>query len=214
MLRSDLCHYSDVYKLVSATIKIPNTATKKANNRKNVIIKNCPVFTDCISDLNNTQTDNAKDIDIVTIILKRRILWNCYRDEPFLDNGAIIDFPTDNKLKAKIAGGTENNSTKNVKIRVPLKNLSNFSITIEMPSINCEINLVLTRFKRYFVIDNPIVNQEPTLTITETKLYVPDVILSIQDNAKLLWQLKPGFKRKINWNRYELKLIDSDEKNI
>ena len=67
-----------------------------------------------------------------------------------------------------------------------MKNLSNFSITIEMPSINCEINLVLTRFNRYFVIDNPIVNQEPTLTITETKLYVPDVILSIQDNAKLL----------------------------
>ena len=203
MLRSGLCHYSDVYKLVSAIIKIPNTATKEANNRKNIIIKNCPVFTNCISDLNNTQIDNAKDIDMVTIILKRGILWHCYRDEPFLDNGAIIGFPTDNKLKTKIAGGTENNGTKNVKIRAPLKNLNNFSITIKMPSFNI-----------YFVIDNPIVSQEATLTITETKLYVPDVTLSIQDNAKLLWQLKPGFKRTINWNRYELKLTDSDEKNI
>ena len=81
--------------------------------------------------------------------------------------------------------------------------LNNFSITIEIPSFNI-----------YFVIDNPIVSQEATLTITETKLYVPDVTLSIQDNAKLLWQLKPGFKRTINWNRYELKLTDSDEKNI
>ena len=58
-------------------------------------------------------------------------------------------------------------------------------------------------FNIYFVIDNPIVSQEATLTITETKLYVPDVTLSIQDNAKLLWQLKPGYKRTINWNRYE-----------
>ena len=148
MLRSGLCHYSDVYKLVSATIKIPNTATKEANNRKNIIIKNCPVFTNCITDLNNTQIDNAEDIDIVSIILKRGILWHCYRDEPFLDNDALIDFPTDNKLKTKIAGGTENNGTKNVKIRVPLKNLINFSITIEMPSINCEIHLILTCFNR------------------------------------------------------------------
>ena len=146
----------------------------------------------------------------MTIILKRGILWHCYRDEPFLDNGAIIGFPTDNKLKTKIAGGTENNGTKNVKIRAPLKNLNNFSITIEMPSFNCEINLILTCFNRYFVIDNPIVSQEPTRTITETKLYVPDLTLSIQDNTKLLWQLKPGFKRTINWNRYELKLTDSD----
>ena len=44
-----------------------------------------------------------------------------------------------------------------------------------------------------------------TSAITDTKIYVPVVILSIQDNAKLLQQLKSGFKRAINWNKYQSK---------
>ena len=67
-----------------------------------------------------------------------------------------------------------------------------------MPLINYEINLILTWSDRCFIIDNPSVNQEPTFTIADTKLYVPVVILSTQDNAKLLQQLKSGFKRTIN----------------
>ena len=45
-------------------------------------------------------------------------------------------------------------------------------------------------------------NQDPIFTITETNLYVPVVTLSTQDNAKLLPQLKSGFKRTISWNKY------------
>ena len=56
------------------------------------------------------------------------------------------------------------------------------------------------------IIDNPIDNQEPTFTITDTKLYFPVVTLSTQDNAKLLENLKSGFKRTINWNKYEPKV--------
>ena len=52
----------------------------------------------------------------------------------------------------------------------------------------------------------PIANQIPTLTITDTKLYVPIVTLSTQDNAKLLSQLKSDFKTTINWNKYLLKV--------
>ena len=63
MLRSSLCDYSDAYILVSATITVPNTAAAAdPNNRKNIIIKNCAPFTNCISEINNTQIDNAKDI--------------------------------------------------------------------------------------------------------------------------------------------------------
>ena len=76
-----------------------------------------------------------------------RSLWQYYRDKPFLDgNSAIADFPIDNnnsapfKSKTKIAGGTRNNGTKNVQIRVLLKFLYNFWRTLEMPLINCEIN--------------------------------------------------------------------------
>ena len=56
---SSLCNYSDVYIIVSATIIVPNAA---ANNRKNIIIKNCALFTSFISKINETQIDNAKDI--------------------------------------------------------------------------------------------------------------------------------------------------------
>ena len=53
---------------------------------------------------------------------------------------------------------------------------------------------------------NPIASQEPTFTITDSKLYVPLVTLSTQDNAKLLEQLKSGSKRTINWNKYDPKV--------
>ena len=50
-----------------------------------------------------------------------------------------------------------------------------------------------------------VANQGPTFSITDTKLYVPVVTLSTQDNTKLLEQLKSGFKRTINWNKYQSK---------
>ena len=73
-----------------------------------------------------------------------------------------------------------------------------------MPWINWEINLILT-WSAHSVISNAAANQATTFVITETKLYVPVVTLSTQDNAKLLQQLKSGFKRTINWNKYQSK---------
>ena len=84
---------------------------------------------------------------------------------------------------------------KNVKI-MALKFLSNFGRTLEMPLINCEINLILT-WSANCVISNAAVNQATTFAITYTKLYVPVVTLSTQDNAKLLKQLKSRFKRTV-----------------
>ena len=69
MLKSSLCDYGDAYILVEGTISVNNTADAGvvANNRnKKVIFRNCAPFTNCISEINNTQIDNAKDIDIVT----------------------------------------------------------------------------------------------------------------------------------------------------
>ena len=68
MLRSSLCDYSDAYILVKGNISVNNTAGAGAdanNTNTKVIFKNCAPFTDCISKINNTQIDNAKDIDIV-----------------------------------------------------------------------------------------------------------------------------------------------------
>ena len=67
-----------------------------------------------------------------------------------------------------------------------------------MPLINCEVQLFLTWPENCVIINTNIANQNPTFTITETNLYVPVVTLSIQDNAKLLPQLKSGFKRTMS----------------
>ena len=75
-----------------------------------------------------------------------------------------------------------------------------------MSIINCEINLILSWSGNCFIIDNPVENQVPRLTITNTKLFVIVVTLSIPDNTKLLQQLKSGFKRTSNWNKYQSKV--------
>ena len=145
-------------------------------------------------------------------------LWHYYRDEQFVDdNDAIADFIANNnnsgsfKFETKIAGRTKNYGTKNFQIRVPFQYFSNFWRTFETPFINCEINLLLTWSNK---LDSTIENQVPTFTITDRKLYVPDVTLSSQHNAKLLEQLKLGFKRTINWNKYELKVTVQQRMNI
>ena len=71
-----------------------------------------------------------------------------------------------------------------------------------MSLINCEVNLVLTWSANRVIVYTNVANQGATFAITETKLYVPLVTLSTQDNAKLLQQLKSGFKRIINWDKY------------
>ena len=69
-----------------------------------------------------------------------------------------------------------------------------------MPLINCEINLILT-WSSTCVITNS--TGAGIFAKTDQKLFVPVVTLSTQDNAKLLQQLKSGFKRTINWNKYK-----------
>ena len=121
--------------------------------------------------------------------------------------GNITDEPNDNlansesfKSKIKITGKTPDNGNENdVEIMVPLKYLSNFWRTLEMPLINCEVSLMLT-WSSTCVITNS--TGEEKFEITDTKLYVPAVTLSTQDNVKLLQQLESGFKRAINWNKY------------
>ena len=75
-----------------------------------------------------------------------------------------------------------------------------------MPLINCEVNFILTWSANCVIVYTDVADQGSTFTITETKLYVPVVTLSTQENAKLLTQLKSGFKRTNNWNKYLSKL--------
>ena len=105
------------------------------------------------------------------------------------------------KHKASLIGNTENKGTKNkVKIAVPLKYLSNFWRSLEMPLVNCKIELSLKWYKRCLLT----AANTATFTITDAKLYVPIVTLSMEDNSKLTKLLKVGFKRPIYWNEYKV----------
>ena len=120
-------------------------------------------------------------------------LWKHYRGEPTLDNiGNIIHFPADNndstsfKFKQQITGQTGNSDTKDVEIIVPLKNLSDFWRTLEMPLINCEISLQLKWSRKCIILPETENNQNPTFQINDAELYVPFVTLSTQESIKLL----------------------------
>ena len=222
MLKSSLCDYSDAYILVKRTISVNNTAAQgvAANNtNKKVIFKNCAPFTNFISEINNTQIDNAKDIDIVMPMYNlieysdnyaktTGSLWQYCKDIPARNNDdEIVVFRGNNttdsfNFKAKITGQTGDDGTKDVEIMVPLKYLSNFWRTLEMPLINCEVNLILTWSSTCVLIATGVPNQAAIFEITDTKLYAPVVTLPTQENIKFLQQLNSGFKRVINWNKY------------
>ena len=123
MLKSSLCDQSDAYTLVKEIISVTNTY----DHDKKIVFKYCAPFTDCISKINNTQIDNAKDVDVVLSMFNLAeysnnysktsgSLWQYYRDEPALTfDGAINNFPGNSasfKFKQEIRCKTEDNSTK------------------------------------------------------------------------------------------------------
>ena len=156
MLKSDLCDYADAYMFVKCTITITgardDAAARQLDERnKGVIFKSCAPFTKCISRINNADIDNAQDIDIVVPMYNlikysdnysktSGSLWQHYQDDPNDNLANSESF----KSKVKITGNTPNDgNTKDVEIIVPLKYLSNFWRTLEMPRINCEVELIL-----------------------------------------------------------------------
>ena len=195
MLRSSLCDYSDVYILVKGNITVNNTATAggaAANDiNKKLIFKNCSPFTSCISKINNTQIDNAEHIDKVMPMHNlieysdnySKIfgsLWQFFKEISAInDNGDIVDFNGGNatnlfNFKTKITGQTAaNNNNGNiagrvdVEIMIPLKYLSNFWRSLEMPLIDCEVELILNWSANCFIIYTNDNNQVPKFTITD-----------------------------------------------
>ena len=163
-------------------------------------------------------------------------LWNYYRDEP--NSGTYANNITlsilnsesfDYKANFMENGVSNNNLTNmNVKIVVPLKYLINFWRSLNIPLINCEVELILIWFKNCVLIGkltrdsnynvNPIVREtnnpeDATFQITDTKLYIPVVTLSKENDIKLLEQLKTGFKRTIKWNKYRSQMTIQPQNN-
>ena len=161
MLRSNLCDYADAYILVKGTITITGAggddAAKQLDERnKGIIFKNCAPFTKCINRINNTEIDTARDINIIMPMYNfieyidnysktSGSLWQYYKDDP---NDNIVQsesFKSNIKITGKNPAG---GNTKDVEIIVPLKYLSNFWKTLEIPLINCEVELMLIWSKK------------------------------------------------------------------
>ena len=160
--------------------------------------------------------------------------WNYYRNEPNTDLGGAdnsINYSIkDSKsfdYKTSITGKIEGNNTKNeAEIVVPLKYLSNFWRTVDIPLINCEVSLALTRTENCVItnkayrkadaetavvrIDNPI---NAAFQIRDTNLYVPVVTLSTENDKKLLEKLRARFKRTIKWNKYKSEMTNQTKNN-
>ena len=153
ILRSDFCDYSSAYIVVKGTITAEgdNNANKR---NKNLAFKNNTPFINCISKINGIKIDNAEDLDVVMPMYNlleysknyRKTtgsLWNYYRDEP---SNSLSSNSESFKYKTGITGKTpeNNDSLTNVNVVIPLKYLSNFWKSLDMPLINCEVELILT----------------------------------------------------------------------
>ena len=172
MLRSDLCDFSDAYIVVKGTITVtePDNA-KKTKRKEKVTFKNNASFINCISKINGIKIDKAEDLDVVMHLLEYNknykkatgSLWNYYRDEP---SDPLSSNSESFKYKTSITGNTYNidekitnydgNEVDNPKyganevgknetdVVIPLKHLSNFWRRLNIPLINCAVELILT----------------------------------------------------------------------
>ena len=163
-------------------------------------------------------------------------LYNYYRDELTNDNNNnfanrnVVNSNTF-KYKNKIIGNTYNvdagadgydaskNGTQTIELAIPLKYLGNFWRALNVPLISCEVSLelkwnkncIITSLKERQVDAGPPVVRDgaptgATLAINDCKLYIPIVTLSKDDEIKLLTNLKSGFTREIEWNKYRLQM--------
>ena len=239
MLQSDLYDYSDAYAAVKGTVTVTDSNNNNVFDKKLAFKNNVP-FISSISKINNTLTDNAEDLDVVMpmynlIEYSKKYskttgnVWNYYRDKPNSDVVEDINYSVRaSKMfdyKTSITGRLEGDNTeKEVEIAVSLKHLRTLHITL----INYEINLILTWSKNCVItskatrdadidaipevaaVNNP---TDATFEINDTKLHVPVVALSTEDDNKLSEPLKVGFKRTIKRNKYRSEMSEQAKTN-
>ena len=236
MLKPNLCDYAEVYILVDGTIRAEGAAVI-ANTR--LVLKNCASFTKCNLEINDEHVEKfrftAENLDIVMPMYNlieysdnyqdsSATLYQYKRDEPpeadpiddltvnnsdsFKYKVNLLGNPNTAVTPAPTAGGDPNGISRlSVKVVVPLKYLSNFFRSLEMPLINCKVKLNLTWKKECVLLTNA---GNAVFIINDTKLYVPVVTLSKEDNKDFIEQQNKGFQRSIYWNEYKTKAVNED----
>ena len=182
-----------------------------------VPFKNCAPFSTCKTVINDVFVDRVEHIYIAMPMYHLieysnnysdilGSLWQFKRDEvPANDADLTIYICQSFKYKAALVGKTANHndgksSVKDAKIVVPLKYLSNFWRSLEMPLINCKVYLELNWIEDCILSS---AGDSAKFAITDAKLHVPIVTLSTKDSTNLTKQLSKGFKRSVYWNSYE-----------
>ena len=205
MPKSDLCHCSDAYIVVKGIITVVRPNGAKRN--KSLAFKNNAPFINCISRINGAKIDNTENLDVVMSMYnlleysknyRKTIgsLWNYYRAEA---SDPLSSNPQSFKYKTSITGNTlnvgadeadydANKVGKNkTEVVIPLNYLSNIWRSLNIPLINCEVELIFTWSKNCILVvmtadtiaDPAIVAPtEIKIEIRDTKLYVPVVTLS------------------------------------
>ena len=134
------------------------------------------------------------------IILIHLAVWQFKRDEIEGDVNLTVNAQhISNNLSSFKYKSSFITNRNDVKIAVPLKYLRYFWRSLEMPLINCKVELSLTWYENCILFSAGIA---ATFAITDTKLYVPIVTLKTKDNASLSKLLSKGFKRSIHWNNF------------
>ena len=228
VLKPNLCDYAEAYILVNGTIRVANAV----NNNTRLALKNCAPFTKFNLEINDEHVDTAENLDIAMPRYNlieysdnyqdsSATLYQYKRDEPpdDIDNNLATNTSSSFKYKVDLLGNpaiVNNVARRDLKIVVPLKYLSNFFRSLEMHLINCKIKLNLT-WKKECVLstDNDAADaaNNPVFIINDTKLYVPVVTLSKEDNKDFIDQQNKGFQRSIYWNEYKTKEQNEDADN-
>ena len=215
---NEITYNYDAYILVRGNITIIGHQVTQ------IAFKNCAPLTKCTTKIDETTIDHAEDLVIPMYNLIEHgsnyfettgSLWFYSKDEGTDFNA---DIANDNnfksfKCKAKLLGNTEagnaNGILKTTAIAVPLKYISDFWRLLEMPLINCKVELKL-KLTKYCVFSAAGANvngndDDNIFTIKDTKLYVPVLTLSARDNQKLSKLLSKGFERSAYRNEYKTK---------
>ena len=182
--------------------------------------------TKCIIKIDGTTIDEAEDLDLVMPKYNLLEYSSNYSDTtsslPFYSKDEVNNFGNviantnafkSFKCKAKLIGSTvaaANEILEDARIPVPLKYLSNFWRSLEMPLINCKVKLKFRWTKHCVLVvtanDNTNVNPNRIIfIIKDTKLYVPVVTSSAKENQKLSKALSKGFETSVYWNEYKTK---------
>ena len=193
-IESSLCDYSDAYVLATGNINIAG-----GNNNKKVAFKNCSPFSKYRIEINETSIDEAEHINIAMPMYNLFEYSISYSDT----SGRLWQFKR-NEIEGNVdltvdANHIPNNSSS-YKYKSNLTTNRN-GVSLEMPLINCRVDLLLTWDENCILISLAGIS---TFTITDAKLYIPVITLSIEDNARLTKLLSKGFERSVYWSKYKV----------